>query len=356
MTSARLTIDLDALARNYAFLRDTAGVEAAPAVKADGYGLGAMEVSRRLLAEGARTFYVARLAEGEQLRAALGPGPAIQVLDGATAGAAERLLASDLTPVINSLEQASRWRAEGQGRPVVLHVDTGMNRLGVTVAEAAWLAADPTRLGGIDIALVMSHLACASQPDHPLNVLQQQRFGEVRALFPRARASLANSGGIFLGKGFEFDQVRPGISLYGGGPEDRPDPRITAVATLEAPILQVRTVGAGESIGYGAAFVAHQTLRVAILGAGYADGVLRSSHPDGQVWFDGARRRILGRVSMDLIAVDVTGCETARPGAMAELIGPNLPVDEAARLAGTTAYELLTRISDRAERVYLGEA
>lgn len=349
MTSARLTIDLDALARNYAFLRDTAGVEAAPAVKADGYGLGAMEVSRRLLAEGARTFYVARLAEGEQLRAALGPGPAIQVLDGATAGAAERLLASDLTPVINSLEQASRWRAEGQGRPVVLHVDTGMNRLGVTLAEARGLE------GWSAVELVMSHLACSGQPDHPLNARQLAAFREARALFPAARASLAASGGIFLGPDYAFDQVRPGVSLFGGGPRDVVDPRIQPVATFEAPILQVRDVPPGETVGYGGAFETTRPTRIAIVAAGYADGVLRSSHPRGAVWFDGARRPMLGRVSMDLIAIDVSDAFTARPGAMVEVIGQNLPIDDAAAAAGTTAYELLTRLSPRAERRWIGD-
>lgn len=349
MTSARLTIDLDALARNYAFLHATAGVEAAPAVKADGYGLGALEVSRRLLAEGATTFYVARLAEGEQLRAALGGRPAIQVLDGPTPGSVERLHASDLTPVINSIEQASRWRAEGGGRPAVLHVDTGMNRLGVTLPEARGLT------GWEAVELVMSHLACSGQPDHPLNARQLAAFQEARALFPAARASLAASGGIFLGPDYAFDQVRPGVSLFGGGPRDVPDARIAPVATFEAPILQVRDVPAGETIGYGGAFEAAAPTRVAILGAGYADGILRSSHPRGHVWFDGARRAMLGRVSMDLIAVDVTGCWTARPGAMMEIIGPNQPIDEAAAAAGTTAYELLTRLSPRAERRWVGD-
>jgi len=358
MSLARLTVDLDALARNFAVLREAAGgAEIAPAVKADGYGLGAVEVSLRLWAEGARAFYVARLSEGEALRAALGERAAvIYVLDGVTEADCHRLIAAELTPVLNSIPQVAIWssHAGAEQLPAALHIDTGMNRLGVTVAEAAWLAADPARLGGVDVALVISHLACASQPDHPLNVLQLKRFSEARALFPTARASLASSAGIFLGPNFHFDQVRPGICLFGGGPEDRPDPRIAAVATLEAPILQVRDVPAGESIGYGAEFVAEAPLRVAILGVGYADGVMRRSHPRGLVWFDGAKRRLLGRVSMDLIAVDVTGCAAARPGAMVEIIGPSLPVDEAASLAGTTSYELLTRLSSRAERRYPG--
>lgn len=349
MSAALLTIDLDALARNFRFLRDTAGVEAAPAVKADGYGLGALEVSRRLLAEGARTFYVARLAEGEALRAALGAGPVIEVLDGATAGSVARLLAADLTPVINTLEQAARWRTEGRGRPVTLHVDTGMNRLGVTLAEAHGLA------GWEVVALVISHLACGALPEHPMNGRQLADFRQARDLFPAARAGLAASSGIFLGPDYGFDQVRPGVSLFGGGPREVSDPRIAPVATLEAPILQVRDVPAGDTIGYGAAFQATSPMRVAIIASGYADGVPRGSHPAGAVWFDGALRPMLGRVSMDLIAIDVTGCMTARPGAMVEILGPQRLVDDAAAAAGTTAYELLTRLSPRAERRYLGD-
>jgi alanine racemase len=344
MTVARLTIDLDALARNYAVLRDTAGVEAAPAVKADGYGLGAPEVGLRLWREGARSFHVARLEEGKALRQALGSREArIYVLDGPTAGSQGTLRAAGLTPVINSLDQAAAWDG-----PAAIHIDTGMNRLGLTPGDAATLAGRP------GVVLVMSHLACAGQPDHPMNAVQLARFREARALFPDAPASLASSGGIFLGRDYAFDQVRPGISLFGGGPHDRADGRIAAVATLEAAILQLRRVPAGETIGYGAAFTAERDLQVGILAAGYADGVPWRAHPKGAVWFEGARRRMVGRVSMDMIAVDLTGCETARPGALVEILGPNLPVDDAAAAAGTTSYELLTRLSARAGRRWIG--
>lgn len=344
MTVARLTLDLDALARNYAVLRDTAGVEAAPAIKADGYGLGAPQAALRLWREGARSFHVARLEEGQTLRRALGDREAtIYVLDGPTPGSQTALRAAGLTPVINSLDQAAAWDG-----PAAIHIDTGMNRLGLTQAEAATLTGRP------GVVLVMSHLACAGQPDHPMNAMQLARFRAARALFPAAPASLASSGGIFLGRDYAFDQVRPGISLFGGGPHDRPDARIAAVATLEAAILQLRRVPAGETIGYGAAFTAERDLQVAILAAGYADGVPWTAHPKGAVWFGGARRRMVGRISMDMIAVDLTGCETARPGAMVEILGPNLPVETAAAAAGTTAYELLTRLSPRAERVWIG--
>ncbi|MFZ5668541.1 MAG: alanine racemase [Pseudomonadota bacterium] len=346
MTAARLTIDLDALAANYRLIRETAGVEAAPAIKADGYGLGAAPVALRLWREGARAFHIARLAEGEALRAALGERPAvIYLLDGPTPGDLDRIRAARLTPVINSLEQAAAW-----DEPAAVHVDTGLNRLGLALDEARGLAGRPRT------TLVMSHLACAGQPDHPMNARQLERFQAVRALFPGVPASLASSGGVFLGRAYAFDQVRPGISLFGGGPHDGPDPRIAAVATLEAPILQVRRVTAGEGIGYGAAFTAQAPLAAAVIAAGYADGVLRASHPRGGAWFAGARRRFLGRISMDLIAVDVTGCAEARPGAMVELIGPNLLVDEAAAAAGASSYEILTRLSVRAERRWIGAA
>ncbi|MDP1632041.1 MAG: alanine racemase [Caulobacter sp.] len=346
MTVARLTIDLDALARNYAFLRGEAGVETAPAVKADGYGLGAQDTALRLWREGARSFHVARLEEGEFLRDAFGDRDAtLYVLDGATPGSATRLEAARLVPVLNSLEQAAAWTG-----PAALHIDTGMNRLGLSLDEAVRLR---DRAG---IRLVMSHLACAAQADHTMNGRQLARFRQARALFPGVPASLAGSSGIRLGRDYAFDQVRPGVSLFGGGPNEGPDPRLSAVATLEAAILQVRQVPAGDTIGYGAAFTAETDLTVAVLAAGYADGVLRSAHPAGAVWFDGARRAILGRVSMDTIVIDVTGSAAAKPGAMAEIIGPNLPLDDAATAAGTTAYELLTRLSGRAERRFIGAA
>ncbi len=339
---SRLTIDLDALAHNHAVLRQqAAGAEVAPVVKADGYGLGAAEVARRLWDEGARSFYVARLEEGEALRPAL-PGAAIHVFDGVTPGSAERLKAARLVPVINSTGQARGWDG-----PAALHVDTGMNRLGVRLEEAEALAKT------LAVELVVSHLACAPDPAHPLNTSQLERFHAALALFPGARASFANSAATFLGAAYRFDQVRPGISLYGGGPCERPDGRLKAVATFEAPILQVRDVPVGESVGYGAAFTAQRPTKVAILGAGYADGLLRSLSPRGEAFLDGARLPLLGRVSMDMIAVDVTGLPAAREGAMVELLGRNVAVDDAAAAAGTSAYELLVRLGRRAERVYV---
>jgi alanine racemase len=351
VSGACLTVDLDALAANYRTLRDAAGVEAAPALKADGYGLGALAVADRLWAEGARSFFVARVREGERLRTALGERDAIiYVLDGATPGDAARLAAADLTPVLNSLEQIEEWAAlAGRDLPAALHVDTGMNRLGVTLEEAEAVA----RRRPVRIDLVMSHLACASLPDHPLNGLQLARFQAARALFPGVRASFASSAGILLGREYVFDQVRPGIGLYGGGPRDTPDPRIRPVATLEAPVLQVRDLKAGDAVGYGATFVAEGPMRAAIVATGYAEGYPRGAGQRGYAWAAGARRKLLGRVSMDMLAVDVTDTDV-RAGDKVELLGANMPVDEVALAAGTIAYEVLTRLPLRAKRIYRG--
>ncbi len=358
---ARLSVDLDALAANFRALEAEAPAsEVAPVVKADGYGLGAGPAALRLWAEGARRFFVARVGEGEQLRHVLGPHRAaeIYVLDGAPAGSMPRIAAANLIPVLNTLEQAeeaSAFSGRKNRLPAALHIDTGLNRLGLRVEEAEALARAPERLAGLELGLVMSHLACGPNPDHPMNRRQLEAFSAAAALFPDARRSLANSAGIFLGPDYHFDVVRPGITLYGGGPRERHDPRIATVATLEAQILQVRTVPAGESVGYDATFTAHETTRVAIAPLGHADGILRTLGGKGSAWFEGQRRAYLGCVSMDLVALDVTGCEAARPGAWIELIGPNALVDEVAEDAGTISYELLVRLSTRAQRVYIGE-
>ena len=363
MPAARacLTVDLDALACNHAVLKQLAGAaELAPVVKADGYGLGAGPIARRLWAEGARSFFVARLEEGEALRAELGEGrPArIFVFDGCTAGAAPRLAEARLIPVLNSPAQVEAFAAYARPHgplPCALHLDTGMHRLGLQVEELEALATAPDRLLGLKIELLLSHLACADQEEHRMNAQQAGRFKKARAVLPDVQGSLANTAGVFLGAEFHHDLVRPGIGLYGGGPFARPHPKLQPVASLAAPILQVRAVSEGETVGYGAAFTADRPYRIAIVAAGYADGVLRSSAGQGRVWFSGDHRPILGRISMDLMAVDVTGCEDAQPGAMVELLGPHVTVDDAADAAGTASYEVLTRLGHRAERVYLGE-
>ena len=358
---ARLTVDLDALAANHALLRRMAGgAEVAPVVKADGYGLGSGPVARRLWADGAKSFFVARVEEGEALRAQLGPGrdARILVFDGCPAGAAQRLVQAGLVPVLNSPAQVEAFAAFVRprgGAPCALHIDTGMHRLGLTPEELEALASATDRMAGLKVDLLISHLACADQEEARMNAQQAGRFKAARALMPDVPASLANTAGVFLGAAFHLDMVRPGVGLYGGGPFGAPHPKLEPVATLEAPILQVRAVAEGETVGYGAAFTAGRACRIAIVAAGYADGVLRSSAGQGRAWLAGGYRKILGRVSMDLMAIDVTGCEDARPGTLVELLGANVRLDEAAAAAGTVSYEVLTRLGHRAERVYVGE-
>lgn len=356
---ARLTIDLDALAHNHAVLAaEAAPAEVAPVVKSDGYGLGAGPVARRLHAEGARSFFVARLDEGEALRAELGDRPArIYVLDGLVAGTGPRLVAARLTPVLAALPQvaaASAW-AVGNGRlDVALHVDTGMNRQGLTPEEARALADAPDRLRGLDVTLLMSHLGSAAEPDDPRSAAQLAAFQAVRRLFPEARASLAASAGVFLGPDYRFDLVRPGVSLYGGGPFDRPDPRLKAVAALTAPILDIRNLRPGDRLAYGRQYTADRPVRAAIVAAGYTDGVIRAASGGGYAWAAGARRPLLA-VTMDLAAVDI-GDAPLTVGDTVELLGPNACLDDLAAAAGTVAHEVLVRLSRRAERVYLGGA
>lgn len=356
---ACLTIDLDALAHNRAVLVDVArGAEIAAVVKADGYGLGAGPIARRLHAEGTRSFFVARLAEGEALRADLAQrDAAIYVLDGLLPGAAERLAASRLTPVIATVPQANAAlaRAASLGHyEVAIQIDTGMNRQGLSLAEAHAITAAPGGLSALTVPLVMSHLGSATDPAESRNPEQLARFREVRGLFPDSRAGIAASAGAFLDADYRYDLVRAGISLFGGGPEEVPDRRLKAVATLTAPVLDIRNLRPGDRVGYGSAFTATRPMRVAVVGAGYADGVIRAAMGKGHAWAAGARRPLL-TVNMDLLVIDI-GDATLAIGEHVELLGPNALLDDLANAAGTVAHEVLVRLSPRAERVYLGAA
>ncbi|MEN5230852.1 alanine racemase [Brevundimonas naejangsanensis] len=344
LAPAVLNVDLDALARNYRTLETVTGRPVNPVVKANGYGLGAAAVARRLMAEGARTFFVARAAEGVRLREAIGPEPVIYILDGCHDDGAAMLKASNLRPVINHPTQLQTWQAAGGGA-CALQLDTGMNRLGFRVEDA------PEPFEGLE--LVMTHLACADEPSNPLNRAQRDAFAAAAQRYPGATRSLANSGGCFLEPDFAFDVVRPGICLYGGGPEGRPHEKIAPVASLIAQAVQVRDVPAGETVGYSQGHKADRPLRVATVGAGYADGVLRSYSPRGQVFIAGEMRPIIGRVSMDVLAVDVTGLDV-KAGDPVEIYGANRLIDDAAAAAGTISYELLTSITPRVPRVYKG--
>jgi alanine racemase len=357
VSGAKLTIDLAALAHNLSVLRTEAGgAEVAPVVKADGYGLGAGAVSRRLFDEGARSFFVARLSEGEALRQELGIRAAdIFILDGLTAGSEQRLAAARLAPALTSLDQIADWSryAGDHSLPCAIHFDTGMNRLGVDVADAAAAAELVGQSSGLDLKLVMSHLSYATSSRNPRNAVQLERFRQVLTHFPDTRASLAASAGVFLGPDYRFDVVRPGISLFGGGPQERAHPDLKAVAILEAPILQIRHVRAGESVGYGSMFTAKTDLTIAIVEAGYADGLLRTGHGKGRAAIHGQLCSLV-IVSMDLIAVDISAVAQAQLGDMVELLGPTVLLDDVATAAGTVAHECLVRLSPRAQRSYRG--
>lgn len=341
---ASLTVDLSALARNFHALQGLIGVPVNPVVKADGYGLGAAAVARRLMTEGARTFFVARAAEGVALREALGAEPVIYVLDGCHGASAGLIKAANLRPVLNQPGQIAAWTAAGGGA-CGLQLDTGMNRLGFRVEDA------PEPFEGLE--LVMTHLACADEPAHPMNRAQRDAYAAAVTRYPGVTRSFANSGGCFLGPDFAFDAARPGICLFGGGPEGKPDRRIAPVATLNAQIMQVRDVPAGETVGYSQGFRAEAPIRVATCGTGYADGVMRSNSPRGQVWVASELRPIIGRVSMDVLAVDVTGLDVAA-GDTVEIFGAHRLVDDAATAAGTISYEMLTSITPRVPRLYVG--
>ncbi len=347
LPTARLDIDLSALLHNYQVLRGRAGaVEVAPVVKADGYGLGAAAIAGHLVRHGATTFFVARLSEGVDLRKALGAGPVIYVLDGLSDPAI--FAAHDLRPVINSTEQYQRWISAPDALAAALHVDTGMNRLGVRVGD---LDALPAR-GRRPLTLVMSHLVCGDEPNSPLNAQQLTAFTQATARFAGIPRSLANSGGHFQGADYAFELTRPGISLYGGGPFGKTIPDIRQVATLKAQILQIGRIEGGETVGYGASFKARNAMSIATLGIGYADGLMRSFGAYGFATVNGERRSLTGRISMDLCCLDVTGVNVA-VGDWVEILGPSQPVDEVAHASSTISYEILTRIADRVERHYI---
>ena len=365
LAGAVLTIDLVALQDNWRLLSTRAGsAECGAAVKGNAYGLGIEPVAKALWEAGCRAFFVARPKEGEELRGHL-PDATIYVLDGLFAGQAEFYAKLNLCPALISIEEAREWsgfgRVYGRKLPCALHVDTGINRLGFSKAEFDALLDDAFVMEGLNVSLLMSHLACADDPAHPLNAQQCSAFAAVRARLPGIPASLANSSGIFLGEGFTHELVRPGIALYGGNPTLGSANPMRAVASLEGTVLQVRHVKIGETVGYGATWTAQRPSRVAVLGAGYKDGVpraLSSKQVDGpaQVFINGRRCPVIGRISMDMMGADITDLtpHSVVRGTRAEILGPNILIDEAASWAGTISYELLTRLGSRYARLYTG--
>jgi alanine racemase len=362
--TAILIIDLGALAANYRQLRDLAGpAECAAVVKADAYGLGMAQAARALSKAGCKTFFVATLGEAKDLRDLL-PDAVIYVFSGLLPETAEAFRASSLRPVLNSAEEVREWAAfctrVGEKSPCAVHIDTGMNRLGLSATDIDALPRTHDVWAALTLSLVMSHLACADDPSHAKNTEQRRSFDTLRAKLPEAPTSLANSAGILLGPDFAYDLVRPGIALYGGHPQRRGENPFRAVVTLKGRILQVRDVEAGETVGYGATHEFQRPSRVAIVSVGYADGIFRAlsskDGEDGLVVYLGAHvAPILGRVSMDLIAVDVTGIPKglAVRGEWVELIGPKTSAHELAVHAGTIDYEVLTNLGRRASRHYI---
>jgi alanine racemase len=344
MASGTLTIDLDAIAANWRALdrMSGAGVQTAAVVKADAYGLGATRVVRALANAGARRFFVALAEEGAAVRQALGPGPQIAVLSGHMAGDTEMIHDLDLTPMLNSLEQITRHLEALPGHPFGVQLDTGMNRLGVEMLE--WQAVAPI-LVDAGPELLMSHLACADEPDHPLNAAQLKTFHEMTdgTGLPR---SLAATGGILLGPRYHFDLTRPGVGLYGGQPHQAAIPAVT----LSLPVIQTREVAVGEAVGYGCTWVAERPSVIATVSGGYADGLLRSLSGKAQLWDGDTPCPLVGRVSMDLITVDITDLPEV-PRAL-DIIGPNQGVDALAGIAGSIGYEILTSLGARYTRRY----
>ena len=352
---ATLRIDLDALARNYALLRKRAEpAECAAVVKADAYGLGLGPVVRRLLREGCRRFFVATAAEARELRA-LSRDAEIGVFEGALAGTADVLAALNARPVLSTLEQVERWRGRGRA---LLHIDTGMNRLGLSSGDVTALAIRKDVLADLELDFVLTHLACADEPDHPFNAEQLARFNRLRQSLPDVPTSIGNSAGTLLDAAHRGDLARPGIALYGGNPfSDRPNP-MESVVTLTAPILQLRDIGEPAPVGYGATYVAQSSARIAVVGIGYADGYPRSLGNCGTAAVHGRRVPVVGRVSMDLMTLDIgTLPRTAvRVGDPVELIGATVGLDEVAATAGTISYEILTGLGSRLVRDYVEAA
>ena len=352
LTASQLTIDLGRVRQNYRLLVERlAGVPAAAMVKANGYGLGAAKVAEALVGEGCTTFFVAHLGEGIEVREVLGPGPVIQVLNGAMPGTEEALVANRLQPVLNSIEQIQLWsRCPGSAQQAAtIHLDTGMSRLGLPPDETERLLDDPSLVEDIHISHVMSHLASADVPGSSQSKQQLALFRQLRSRFPHGTASLANSAAIFLGDSYHFDLVRPGIALYGGNPTpDQPNP-MAPVVRLESPILQVRNVDRGDVVGYGATHVVEQPGRIATISVGYADGFLRSGSGTAMATVAGIDVPVAGRISMDLITLDVSSVPENRLvlGSPVELIGERRLIDDVAQRAGSIANELLTDLGRR---------
>lgn len=346
MATATLSIDLDAIAANWRAIDrlSAGGVQTGAVVKADAYGLGAARVARALAQAGARRFFVAVTEEGAALRQALGPGPQINILGGHMAGDTDMIHDLDLTPMLNSLAQVTRHLEALPGHAFGIQLDTGMNRLGIEPAE--WAAIAPIVLAAKP-EMLMSHLACADEPDHAMNRMQLANFHSMTDGLGVPR-SFAATGGILLGPEYHFDLTRPGVGLYGG----QPYAEATPVVRLSLPVIQTREVAAGETVGYACGWRAERPSIIATLSAGYADGLIRSLSGRATLWDGATPVPLVGRVSMDLITADVT--DLAEVPAALDILGPAQGVDDLAAVAGTIGYEILTSLGPRYARRYVG--
>lgn len=343
MSTATLTIDLSAIAANWRALDKLSEAETGAVVKADAYGLGLDKVATTLATTGARQFFVAVAEEGLALRRVLGPGPAIYVFSGHMPGDAELIRSADLVPMINSVDQMLLHVEQLPGHPFGLQLDTGMNRLGMEPAE--WSALRDIALAQ-NPRLILSHLACADDPAHPMNAHQLAEFHAMTDGLDTPR-SFAATGGTLLGDAYHFDMTRPGIGLYGGLPFIDAVP----VVTLDVPVIQVRDLVAGEPVGYGNTWTAQRPSRIATIAAGYADGLIRAMGPKASLTAEGRRCPVVGRVSMDLVTVDVT--ELGYDPQSLQLLGLHQSVDTVAEFADTIGYEILTSLGGRYSRVWL---
>jgi alanine racemase len=359
-----LTIDLSAIEANWKRLAGmTLPVECAAVVKGDGYGCGLEPVTTKLYTAGCRTFFVADIPEGRRARG-IAPDATIYVLNGVIPSTGPALADANLRPVINSPTELAEWdafvAASGWKGGAALHIDTGINRLGLSIDEGVAIAAR-AKSESHGFTLVMSHLACADTPDHTLNDKQIRLFRELRILYRGIPSSLANSSGIFLGGTVHCDLVRPGAALYGVNPTPGRNNPMRPVIEVKGRIIQVRLVPKGDSVGYGAAFTTTRPSRLAIVAAGYADGYARAAgatkgKPGAEAIVAGKRCPVVGRVSMDLLAIDVTDLSegSARRGDFATLIGGGIGVDDIGAAAGTIGYEVLTSLGRRYHRIYKG--
>jgi alanine racemase len=362
---AILTIDLAAITENWRILsrKLKPGCDCGAVVKADAYGLGAPNIATALAGAGCKTFYVAHLGEGIELRKVLGREPRIIVMHGANPGLEGDIFKHGLIPVLSTPDQIAMWRTFASNadalQETIIQVDTGMNRLGLSNKEFTEHLNDPDCFQGLTPLALMSHLACAGTPEHPLNTTQLERFTSAlsafRTKFPDAKGTLSNSSGIFLGEGWHHDYARPGAALYGLNPQPGNKNPMLSVARLQAKILQIRRVDSTETVGYGATLKAADGMKLATVSVGYADGFLRSLSNTGTALLDGFPIRVAGIVSMDLLTFDVSNVpdSSLRPGAMIDILSQEHTADDLADNAGTIGYEILTGLGQRYARRYL---